>query len=43
VPLTEIKDPSHTIAMRPGGGGNPPLTEDQIRAVAAYVYSKSHH
>jgi mono/diheme cytochrome c family protein len=43
VPLTEIKDPSHTIAMRPGGGGNPPLTDDQIRAVAAYVYSISHH
>jgi cytochrome c oxidase cbb3-type subunit 3 len=43
VPKDQIKDPSHQFAMRPGGGGNPPLTEDQIRDVAAYVYSLSHH
>lgn len=43
VPKSEIKDPSHQYAMRPGGGGNPPLTPDQIRDVAAYVYTLSHH
>jgi mono/diheme cytochrome c family protein len=42
VPVTAIKDPAHRFAMRPRGGGNPPLTDDQVRAVAAYVYSISH-
>ena len=42
IPKDQIKDPSHQFAMRPGGGGNTPLTQDQIRAVAAYVYTLSH-
>jgi mono/diheme cytochrome c family protein len=42
VPVSEIKDPAHTVAMR-GRAGNPPLTDDQVRAVSAYVYSISHH
>jgi mono/diheme cytochrome c family protein len=28
--------------MRARGGGNTPLTDDQVKAVAAYVYSLSH-
>lgn len=42
VPTDSIKDKSHQFAMRPRGGGNPPLTDDQVKAVAAYVYSLSH-
>ena len=43
VPADQIKDPSHTLAMRPRGGGQPPLlTDDQIKSVAAYVYSLNH-
>ncbi len=41
VPLDSIKDKSHTKAMG-GHGGNPPLTDMQIRSVAAYVFSLSH-
>ena len=42
-PGRAIKDEPHTFAMRPRGGGQPPLlTDDQIKAVAAYVYSLSH-
>ncbi len=41
VPTDSIKDKSHQFAMR-GRGGNPPFTDDQIKAVAAYVYSLSH-
>lgn len=37
VPADAIKDKAHTIAMRPRGGPPTPLTDDQIRAVAAYV------
>ena len=44
VPADSIKDKSHTLAMNPRGGGRPPLlTDDQIRAVAAYVYTLSPH
>jgi mono/diheme cytochrome c family protein len=43
IPVSEIKDPSHAQPMPPRGGGRPaPLTDDQINAVAAYVYSLSH-
>ncbi len=42
VPADSIKDKSHQIAMRPRGGGQTPLTDDQVKAVAAYVYSLSH-
>jgi mono/diheme cytochrome c family protein len=43
VPADSIKDKSHTLAMNPRGGGRPPLlTDDQIKSVAAYVYSLNH-
>ena len=42
VPADSIKDPSHRQPMRPRGGGQTPLTDDQVKAVAAYVYSLSH-
>lgn len=38
VPVEAIKDKKHAVAMRPRGGPTPaPLTDDQIKAVAAYV------
>ena len=38
VPVEAIKDKTRTVAMRPRGGPTPaPLTDDQIKAVAAYV------
>jgi mono/diheme cytochrome c family protein len=43
IPADQIKDPSHRVAMPPRGGGRPaPLTDDQIKDVAAYVYSLNH-
>ena len=43
IPAEQIKDPSHKIAMPVRGGGRPaPLTDDQIKSVAAYVYSLNH-
>jgi len=42
VPTDSIKDKSHQFAMRARGGGTPGLTDDQVKAVAAYVYSLSH-
>jgi mono/diheme cytochrome c family protein len=42
VPADSIKDKTHRFAMRPKGGGQTPLTDDQVKAVAAYVYSLSH-
>ena len=41
VPKEKIKLATATFPMRPRGGSN--MTDDQIRAVAAYVYSLSHH
>jgi len=44
IPTDQIKDKSHTLAMPARGGGRPaPLTDDQIKAVAAYVFSIAHH
>jgi mono/diheme cytochrome c family protein len=42
VPADSIKDKAHRFAMRPKGGGQTPLTDDQVKSVAAYVYSLSH-
>ncbi|MDQ8153905.1 MAG: cytochrome c [Gemmatimonadota bacterium] len=41
VPQTAIKDASHRFAMR-GRGGNMNLTDPQVQAVAAYVWTLSH-
>jgi len=40
IPADQIKDPSHKFPMA-GKGGRTPLTDDQIKAVAAYVFSIS--
>jgi mono/diheme cytochrome c family protein len=43
VAKTDIKDPAHPNAMPARGGARPALlTDDQIREVAAYVYSLNH-
>lgn len=42
VPKDSILDKSHRFAMQPRGGNQNPLNDEQIRAVAAYVYSLSH-
>jgi mono/diheme cytochrome c family protein len=43
VAKTDIKDPAHPNAMPARGGPRPALlTDDQINAVAAYVYSLNH-
>ena len=42
VPADSIQDKAHRFPMRPRGGGQTPLTDDQVKAVAAYVYSLSH-
>ena len=41
VPLDKIKDPAHKRAMN-ARGGRMALTDPQIQAVAAYVYTLSH-
>ena len=41
IPKEEIKLATAQFPMRPRGGSN--LTDEQIRDVAAYVYSLSHH
>ena len=40
VPATEIKDPTHKFPMG-ARGGRVPLTDDQIKAVSAYVFTIS--
>lgn len=40
VPATEIKDPTHKFPMG-ARGGRQPLTDDQIKAVASYVFTIS--
>jgi mono/diheme cytochrome c family protein len=42
VPEAKIMDPSFPEPMPPRGGGTPVLSDDEIRALAAYVYSLSH-
>jgi mono/diheme cytochrome c family protein len=42
VPKDSIKVPTHPFAMQPRGGNQNPMTDEEIRAVAAYVYSLSH-
>ena len=42
VPEDKITDPSFPEPMPARGGGTPPLSDEQIRALAAYVYSLSH-
>jgi mono/diheme cytochrome c family protein len=39
VPMSRIRDSTHTLEMHPRGGLQNPLNDDQIKAVAAYVYS----
>ncbi|MBW7935283.1 MAG: cytochrome c [Gemmatimonadaceae bacterium] len=41
VPAADIKDKSHRFAMR-GRGGNMNLTDAQVQAVAAYVWTLTH-
>lgn len=41
VPQAAIKDPTHRFAMR-GRGGNMNLTDPQVQAVAAYVWTLTH-
>jgi len=43
VPADQIKDPAHKIPMGARGGRGGPLTDDQIKAVASYVFTLSHH
>lgn len=42
VPLTAVKDTSHKRAMPARGGPPAPLTDDQVKAVAAFVWSLNH-
>jgi cytochrome c5 len=42
VPLTAVKDTAHKRAMPARGGPPTPLTDDQIKAVAAFVWSLNH-
>ena len=41
VPVDSIVDPTFPEPM-PARGGTPPLSDEQIRSLAAYVYSLSH-
>jgi mono/diheme cytochrome c family protein len=42
VPVDSIVNPSFPEPMPPRGGGSPPLSDEQIRSLASYVYSLSH-
>jgi len=43
VPADQIKDPSHKVPMAGHGGRPTPLSDAQLRSVAAYVYTLGHH
>lgn len=42
VPADKIVDPAHKVPMSGMGGRPTPLSADQIKAVAAYVYNLNH-
>ena len=42
IPASEIQDTTHHNPMPARGGRPTPLSDDQIKDVAAYVYSLSH-
>ena len=42
VPVAAVKETSHKRAMPARGGAPTPLTDDQIKAVAAFVWSLNH-
>ncbi|MEO7362104.1 MAG: c-type cytochrome [Gemmatimonadaceae bacterium] len=42
VPKEQFKVPSRPNAMRPRGGSQPLLTDPQVNAIAAYVWSLNH-
>ncbi|MBI3791410.1 MAG: c-type cytochrome [Gemmatimonadetes bacterium] len=42
VPKEAMKDQTRRFPMRARGGVQPALTDDQVKAVAAYVWSLSH-
>lgn len=42
VPAESIKVKTHPFAMRPRGGQQPTLTDDEVKAIAAFVYSLNH-
>jgi mono/diheme cytochrome c family protein len=42
VAVTAVKDTTHKRAMPARGGSPTPLTDDQIKAVAAFVWSLNH-
>ncbi len=42
VPAAEIKDPTHKFNMRARGGVQPLLSDEQVKAIGAYVYKISH-
>lgn len=42
VPVAAVKDTAHKRAMPARGGAPAPLTDDEIKAVAAFVWSLNH-
>jgi cytochrome c5 len=42
VPVAAVKDTAHKRAMPARGGPPAPLTDDQIKAVAAFIWSLNH-
>jgi mono/diheme cytochrome c family protein len=42
VPKDSVQDKTHRFGMQPRGSNQNPLNDEQVRAVAAYVYSLSH-
>jgi mono/diheme cytochrome c family protein len=43
VPADQIKDPSHKVPMAGHGGRPTPLSDEQLKSVAAYVFTLAHH